>query len=467
MVLNMSHIFISYSRKDSKAVDNIAARLQRDGFDVWLDREDIRGGELWREAIVKAVDHAYAFVLMLSPDSAASENVRKEVDLAEGAGRALLPLLLAPVQPPARLRYQLAGIQWIEYYREPEAKYAELAEALQIHRRESASEEKPDVREVELVIGKINLAKFGPEQQEKLLNFVAEITDTPRAEISIAKMAPGSVHAFLNMPADSAYLLKTAALNRNRYLANFGIQALRLSGDRHFVSPKSGAISHLKDVRSNGTGWLIRGLFIVLAVLLSVLVISGVLPSAIPVITSFFASATPTPTNTFTPTQTVTFTPSATPTLTASPTRTPTYTPTATKTPTFTPNPPATFSENPSASPESYSGLNECNDFKVTISTAVSDPSGISEVVIYYRLADKQTGETTQWSNLPMIFTTNSFFGIRAARWERTISSSDISIINFGEHWFQFYFLATDNVGTQTLSKIFGDRVTLICSYLG
>jgi len=463
----MSHIFVSYSRKDGEAVDNIAARLQRDGFEVWLDREDIKGGELWRESIVKAIDNAYAFVLMLSPDSAASENVRKEVDLAEGAGKTLLPLLLAPVQPPARLRYQLAGIQWIEYYRDSESKYVELAEALRIHRQESVSAEKPGVREVELVIGKINLSKFGPEQQEKLLNFVAEITDTPRAKISIAKMAPGSVHTFVHMPADSAYRLKTAALNRNRHLANSGVEALRLSGDRRFISPQSGRISSLKDVRSNGTRWFIRGLFFFLAALMSVLILSGVVPSAIPVITSFFSSDTPTPTNTFTPTQTFTYTPSATPTSTASPTQTPTFTPSATNTSTPTPNPPTAFSENPGASPESYSGLNECNDFQVTISTAVSDPSGISDVMIYYRLVNKYTRATTQWSTLPMIFTTTNFLGIRGARWERTISSSDLPGISFGEHWFQFYFLATDNVGAQTSSKIFGDRVTLICSYLG
>ena len=91
----MSHVFVSYSRKDSETVANIVARLERDGLSVWLDREDIRGGELWRETIVKAIDNAYAFVLMLSSNSVASENVRKEVDLAEGANKHLLPVMLA------------------------------------------------------------------------------------------------------------------------------------------------------------------------------------------------------------------------------------------------------------------------------------------------------------------------------------------------------------------------------------
>src|SRR5688572_5086315 len=124
----MNHVFVSYSRKDSETVAKIVARLEGEGLNVWLDREDIRGGELWRETIVKAIDNAYAFALMLSPNSVVSENVRKEVDLAEGANRHFLPVLLAAVEVPAKLRYQLAGIQWIEYYSDPEAKYAELVE---------------------------------------------------------------------------------------------------------------------------------------------------------------------------------------------------------------------------------------------------------------------------------------------------------------------------------------------------
>ena len=105
----MSHVFVSYSRKDSETVDHIVARLDEDKFDTWIDREEIHGGDLWREEIVEAIDNAYAFVLMLSPDSVASDNVRKEVDLSEQAGKALVPLLLAPTQLPSAFRYPLAG----------------------------------------------------------------------------------------------------------------------------------------------------------------------------------------------------------------------------------------------------------------------------------------------------------------------------------------------------------------------
>ena len=166
----MRHIFVSYSRIDEEAVSHIVARLEQDGFNVWIDREEIKAGELWHETIVQAVDNAYAFVLMLSPGSAASENVRKEVDLAEGANKELIPVLLAPVNLPANLRYQLAGIEWIEYYRDPEAKYSELVEALQAHHQEFLSRQTLKILDMELNMGNMKISTFGSEKQKELLN---------------------------------------------------------------------------------------------------------------------------------------------------------------------------------------------------------------------------------------------------------------------------------------------------------
>ncbi len=166
----MKNIFVSYSRIDGEAVNHIVARLEQDGFNVWIDREEIKAGELWHEAIVQAVDNAYAFVLMLSPGSATSDNVRKEVDLAEAANKELVPVLLAPIELPAKLRYQLAGIEWIEYYRDPEAKYSELVESLQSHQQKFLSCPTPKILDMELIMGSIKISPFGSEKQEEALN---------------------------------------------------------------------------------------------------------------------------------------------------------------------------------------------------------------------------------------------------------------------------------------------------------
>ncbi len=40
----MSGIFISYSRLDREFVDRLIEALEQRGFDIWVDRKDIGGG---------------------------------------------------------------------------------------------------------------------------------------------------------------------------------------------------------------------------------------------------------------------------------------------------------------------------------------------------------------------------------------------------------------------------------------
>ncbi len=93
----MGFVFISYSRKDRKKVDSIVSKLQEDDLEVWIDRESIKGGKLWTVEIVEAIDTADSFVLMLSPNATESDNVRKEVHLAQDSRSscALKGMLLA------------------------------------------------------------------------------------------------------------------------------------------------------------------------------------------------------------------------------------------------------------------------------------------------------------------------------------------------------------------------------------
>jgi hypothetical protein len=45
------HVFISYVRDNSEMVDHLAAKLRAFGVEVWLDRDQILPGQLWRVAI--------------------------------------------------------------------------------------------------------------------------------------------------------------------------------------------------------------------------------------------------------------------------------------------------------------------------------------------------------------------------------------------------------------------------------
>ncbi len=107
----MSDIFISYSSKDKEKADQLSELLASAGLSVWIDRTGINLASSWSKEIVDAIDGCQAFVLLLSPNSIASENVIKEIALAAERKKKILPLDLEPVTLPNELAYHLAGIQ--------------------------------------------------------------------------------------------------------------------------------------------------------------------------------------------------------------------------------------------------------------------------------------------------------------------------------------------------------------------
>ncbi|MCA9908548.1 MAG: toll/interleukin-1 receptor domain-containing protein, partial [Anaerolineae bacterium] len=89
----MAHIFISYSRRDTDYARKLAESLRDHGFDIWFD-EHIEYGANWEMAIFRAIDACAVLVVLMSPDSAASEWVQREVAYAERRKKPIYPLLL-------------------------------------------------------------------------------------------------------------------------------------------------------------------------------------------------------------------------------------------------------------------------------------------------------------------------------------------------------------------------------------
>ncbi|GAB4429908.1 MAG: hypothetical protein Kow0031_10570 [Anaerolineae bacterium] len=130
-VPNGEAVFISYSRRDEEFIRQLYGELTGRGISAWYDRENIGVATQWAAQIVEGIKNCQVFVLALSPDSAASENVRKEVDLAQRYQKKIVPLIWRPTEIPIAMEYQLAGIQWIEFNQNtsPE-KFEQLASAL-------------------------------------------------------------------------------------------------------------------------------------------------------------------------------------------------------------------------------------------------------------------------------------------------------------------------------------------------
>jgi len=175
----MAQVFISYSRRDIDVVESIGSQLEAAGIEVWLDREDIKPGKQWRKQIVEGIDTAEAFVLNLSPNSAASDNVLKELNLAEEAlDPFILPVMLNEMKIPDEMRYQLAGTQFIAYHLDPKRGVRDLIAEIK-KRRDKASErpavQPPAFREVELIVENQTTESFGKQAQSKFLSILGEI----------------------------------------------------------------------------------------------------------------------------------------------------------------------------------------------------------------------------------------------------------------------------------------------------
>ncbi len=96
--------FISYSREDSEFALRLAQDLKAAGAHVWLDQLDILPGHPWDNAIEEALGQAVQMLIILSPESAKSENVRDEVSYALSQGKIIIPVLYKDCVVPLRLQ---------------------------------------------------------------------------------------------------------------------------------------------------------------------------------------------------------------------------------------------------------------------------------------------------------------------------------------------------------------------------
>jgi len=99
-----SSAFISYSREDSEFALRLAQDLKAAGAEAWIDQIDIVPGSSWDNAIEEALEAAQYMVLVLSPASARSENVRDEVSYALEQGKIVIPVLYVDCVVPLRLQ---------------------------------------------------------------------------------------------------------------------------------------------------------------------------------------------------------------------------------------------------------------------------------------------------------------------------------------------------------------------------
>lgn len=106
----MSHVFISYSRRDAEFAEMLRERLQAANFEVWMD-SILPAGFDWRQEIDQAIRGSFVMLVIVSPDSKASEYVTYEWAFGLGIGLKVIPLMLVPTP----LHPRLESVQHIDF----------------------------------------------------------------------------------------------------------------------------------------------------------------------------------------------------------------------------------------------------------------------------------------------------------------------------------------------------------------
>jgi len=90
----MGHIFISYSKKDVVYAEKLVNALRREGFNPWVDMNELGAGTHWQTRLHKQILTCDAYILIMSRNATASRWVPDELVTAKSKGKPIFPLLL-------------------------------------------------------------------------------------------------------------------------------------------------------------------------------------------------------------------------------------------------------------------------------------------------------------------------------------------------------------------------------------
>ena len=121
-------VFISYSSKDRSIAETICQALESRGQSCWIACRDVKGGENFQEAIVKALRQARVMLLVFSSNANNSDEIKKELVLAGRHRVTVIPVRVEDVVPNDAFEYEFATRQWFDLFRdwEKEIEYLSL-----------------------------------------------------------------------------------------------------------------------------------------------------------------------------------------------------------------------------------------------------------------------------------------------------------------------------------------------------
>jgi TolB-like protein len=107
-------VFISYASQDTVVADAVVLALERQGLKCWVAPRDVTPGEFYADAIVRALNDAPIFVLVLTANAVTSPHVLREVERASAKRHPIISFRIGSVSLPPALEYFLSASHWLD-----------------------------------------------------------------------------------------------------------------------------------------------------------------------------------------------------------------------------------------------------------------------------------------------------------------------------------------------------------------
>ena len=112
-------VFLIYAREDLEAARRLAAELRDNGFNPWLDVDEITPGQVWQRAVMRALEESTVALVLVSEHLGKKGFVQEELKVAlktlqerETGVSPVIPVRLENSTVPEGLSH----IQWVDLF---------------------------------------------------------------------------------------------------------------------------------------------------------------------------------------------------------------------------------------------------------------------------------------------------------------------------------------------------------------
>lgn len=140
-------VFISHDSDDAGRVAKYVKLLESHGVPCWIAPRDIPYGSNYAREIPIAIENCRCFIVFVSKLSQSSEEIEKEIEIANKFGKRIIPAKLDNCEFSGPYMYHLTNKQWFNAYCASQEDKAKLIRDLQA--QEDFSNEKPKKAKVQ------------------------------------------------------------------------------------------------------------------------------------------------------------------------------------------------------------------------------------------------------------------------------------------------------------------------------